>query len=86
MHPTSNQHVKSLFTNIPVKDDYVLKRIYKDKVIKLMCKKSMFKKLLIKLTKEGVFSVNLCSIKQIDDGCPMGAPISVAFSEFICVK
>ena len=35
-----------------------------------MCKKSIFEKLLIELTKECTFSVNNLSIKQID-GRPM---------------
>ena len=79
--------VESLFTSIPVKEtiDYILKRIYKDKVIKPMCKKSIFKKLLIKLTKECVFSANNRLIKQID-GCPMGGPISVVFSDIYMCK
>ena len=47
--------------------------------------KSLFsKKLLLKLTKECVFSVNSRLIKQID-GCPMGGPVSVVFSDiFMC--
>ena len=49
-----------------------------------LCKKSIFKKLLVKLTKEFVFSVNSCLIKQVDR-CPMGGPVSVVFSHiFMC--
>ena len=50
-----------------------------------MCKKSIFKKLLIKLTKECTFSVNNRSIKQID-GCPMGGPMSVVFADIYMCK
>ena len=50
-----------------------------------MCKKSFFKKLLIKLTKECTFSVNNRLIKQID-GCPMGGPISVVFADIYMCK
>ena len=53
--------VESLYTNIPVKEtiDYILHKIYVDKSIKLFCKKSIFKKLLVKLPKECVFSREL---------------------------
>ena len=45
--------VESLFTSIPVAEtiEYILKRIYTNKELKPLCKKSIFKKLLIKLTK-----------------------------------
>ena len=74
--------VESLFTSIAVAEaiEYILKRIYTNKESKPLCKKSIFKKLLIKLTKKSVFSANDRLIKQID-GCPMGSPISVVFSD-----
>ena len=79
--------VESLFTSIPVAEtiEYILKRIYTNKELKPLCKKSIFKKLLIKLTKESVFSANNRLIKQID-GCPMGGPISVVFSDICMCK
>ena len=79
--------VESLFTSIPVAEtiEYILKRIYTNKELKPLCKKSIFKKLLIKLTKESVFSANNWLIKQID-GCPMGGPISVVFSDICMCK
>ena len=43
------------------------------KKLKPFCEKSIFKKLLLKLTEECVLSVNNKLIKQID-GCPMGVP------------
>ena len=49
-----------------------------------MCKRSIFKKLLLKLPKECVFSANGKLLKQID-GSPMSGPISVVFSDiFMC--
>ena len=49
-----------------------------------MCKRSIFKKLLLKLPKECVFSANGKLLKQID-GSPMSVPISVVFSDiFMC--
>ena len=74
--------VESLFTSIPVQEtiDYILQRIYVRKEIKPFCEKPIFKKLLLKLTKVCAFSVNARLIKQID-GCPMGGPTCVAFSD-----
>ena len=40
---------------------------------------------MIKLTKESVFSGNNHLIKQID-GCPVGGPISVVFSDIYMCK
>ena len=44
--------VESIFTGIPVAEtiQYILKRIYTNKELKPLCKMSIFKKLLIKLT------------------------------------
>ena len=60
--------IESLFTSIPVQEtiDYILQRIYVRKEIKPFCKNSIFKKLILKLTKECVFSVNNRLTKQID--------------------
>ena len=75
--------VEPLSTSISVAEtiEYILKRIYTNKESKPLCKKSIFEKLLIKLTKE---SVNNRLITQID-GCPMGDPISVVLSDiYMC--
>ena len=65
-----------LFTSIPVKEtiDYIIRKKYTKNIIEPMCKKSIFRKLSIKLTKKYTFSVNNQLIKQTD-GCPMGGPI-----------
>ena len=59
--------------------------MYMKNVTEPMCKKSTFKKLLIKLTREYSFSINSRLIKQID-GCPMGGPISVVFAAIYMCK
>ena len=81
-----NYDIESLFTSIPVQEiiDYVLEIIYVRKDIKPFCKKSIFKKLLLKLIKY-VFSVNNRLKKQID-GCPMGGPISLVYSDIYVSK
>ena len=77
-HEDVSSDVESFFTSIPVQltVDYILQRVYVGKEIKVFCKKSIFKKLILKLTKECLFSVNNRFIKQID-GCRLGSPISV---------
>ena len=59
--------VESLFTSIPIKEtiDYIIHKIYTKNVIEPMCKKSICKKLLIKLTKECNFLVSNRLIKLI---------------------
>ena len=79
-------YAESLFTSICIKEtiDYIIHKIYTKNVFEPMCKKSIFKKLLIKLMKECAFSVNNQLIKQIDE-CPMGGPISVVFTDiYMC--
>ena len=78
---------ESLFTNISVKEtiQYILHKVYADKSIKPFCKKSIFKKLLVKLTQECVFSVNSRLIKRID-GCPVGGSKSIFFSDIYMCK
>ena len=64
--------------------EYVLHKIYVNKSINHSVKSLFSKKLLVNLTKECAFSVNSSLIKQID-GCPMGGPVSVVFSDiFMC--
>ena len=57
--------VESLLASIPIKEtiDYIIHKIYIKNVIQGMCKKSIFKKLLRKLTKECTFLVNSRLIK-----------------------
>ena len=80
-------NVGSLIASIPVQEtvDYILQRIYIRKNIKLLCKQSIFKKLLLKLTKKCVFSVNNMLIKHIYSWA-MGGPISKVFSDIYVSK
>ena len=86
-HEDVSYNAESLFTSIPALEtiDYILHRIYAHKVIEPFCKKSIFKNLLLKLTKECVFSVSNRLIKQID-GCPVGGPTPVVFSDIFVSK
>ena len=67
------------------KQDYISDEIYRNNAIEPVRKKSIFRKLLYKLSSQCVFSVNNQLIKQID-GCPMGGPISVVFSDIFMNK
>ena len=79
--------VESLFTNIPVHEtiEYILKEIYTNHKIKPMCSKLIFKRLLLKLTTESTFIFNGKYYKQTD-GCTMGGPLSVIFSDIFMTK
>lgn len=79
--------VESLFTNIPVMDtiQYILQEIYDNHKIQPICSKLIFKRLLIKLTMESTFLFNSKFYNQID-GCTMGGPLSVTFSDIFMTK
>ena len=51
----------------------------------LICSKLIFRRLLIKLAKECTFKINSRFVKQVD-GCIMGGPLSVTFSDIYIVK
>ena len=59
--------------------DYILDEIYVHKKLPKLCKRSIFKKFLLKLTCENTFMFNDEFFKQID-GCTMGGPLSVILS------
>ena len=65
--------------------NYIINRIYFQKEIEPLCKKFIFKKLLLKLTKGCVFPANRKLLKQVDR-CAMGGPISVVFSDIYMCK
>ena len=79
--------VESLFTNIPIKEtiDYILTEIYDKHTIPPICSKLIFKRLLLKLTTESTFIFNNNFYKQTD-GCTMGGPLSVIFSDIFMTK
>ena len=74
--------VESLFTNIPIKDtiDFICEEIYVHKKLEPICNKSIFKKLLYKLTTECAFSVTGKLQKQVG-GVSMGGTLSVTLSD-----
>ena len=79
--------VESLFTNIPIKEtiDFTWDKIYTRRKLKPICKQSIFKKLLCKLTTECTFSVTGRLRKQIDD-VAMGGNLSVTLSDCLMNK
>ena len=79
--------VESLFTNVPVIEtiDYILDEIYEKKRLPSLCKRSLFKKLLLKLTCESIFMFDDKFYKQTE-GCTMGGPLSVIISNIFMSK
>ena len=79
--------VESLFTNIPLKEtiDYIIHKIYNEKLMKPICKKLIFKRLLYKLTTDCTIQFNQSFYKQID-GCAMGGPLSVILADIHMVR
>ena len=78
--------VESLFTNVSVHEtiDYILQVSVKEILLKI-CSKLIMKRLLLKLTTENTFMLNSNFYKQID-GCTMGGPLSVIFSDIYMTK
>ena len=71
-----------LFTNIPINEtiDFICDEIYIHKKLQPICKPSIFKKLLLKLTTECRFSINDQLCKQIHR-VSMGGTLSVVVSD-----
>ena len=70
-----------LFTSVPVKDTiaFIFLEIYEKKKLKPICSRNIFRKLLLKLTTECIFTANNKLYKQ-KDGVSMGGPLSVTFT------
>ena len=79
--------VESLFTNIPVDEtiNYIINEIYQKKKSPQICSKTIFKRLLYKLTTEVSFQFNYKLFKQTD-GCTMGGPLSVTLSDIHMIR
>ena len=73
---------ESLFTNIPIQEtiNYITEQISTP-----ICSKLIFRRLLIKLAIEYTFKFNNRFLKQVD-GCTMGVPLSVTFSDNYMIK
>ena len=78
---------ESLFTNILIQEtiNYIIEQIYVHKKLTPICSKLIFRRLLIKLATECTFKFNNRFLKQVD-GCTMGGPLSVTFSDIYMVK
>ena len=79
--------MESFFTNIPINEtiDYILDQMYNKKKLKPICSKPIFKRLLLKLATKVTFTINNIFYKQTD-GCAMGGPLSVTFSDIFTTK
>ena len=79
--------VEALFTSIPIADtiDYIVDEIYEKEVIKPICKKLIFKRLLERLTSGCTFSANGKLVKQ-RDGCPIGGNFSMCMAGICMTK
>ena len=73
---------ESLVTNIPMQEtiSYITEQISTP-----ICSKLIFRRLLIKLAIEYTFKFNNRFLKQVD-GCTMGGPLSVTFSDIYMIK
>ena len=74
--------LESLFTNILLQEtiNYIIEQIYVHKKLMPICLKLIFRRSLIKLATECTFKLNNRFLKQVD-GCTMGGPLSVTFSD-----
>ena len=79
--------IKSLFTNIPLKEtiDYILEQIYVHNKLRMIWNKLIFRRLLEKITTENLFQLNSKFFKQTD-GIAMGDPLSVTLSDIWMFK
>ena len=65
--------------------DYIIEQIYVHNKLPKLCKKLIFKRLLLKLTTENTFIFQKRFYKQTD-GCTMGGPLSVILSDIFMTK
>ena len=79
--------VESLFTNIPVDEtiNYTINEFYQKHKLPQICSKTIFKRLLVKLTTEVSFQFNYKHFKQTG-GCIMGGPLSVTLSDIQMIR
>ena len=79
--------VDSLFTNIPVEatTEYIIHQIYNEKKVPQICSKTIFRRLMYKLTTECAFQFNQNLFKQTE-GCSMGGPLSVTLADIHMIR
>ena len=73
---------ESLFTNIPIEEtiNYITEQVYVHEKLTPTCSKLIFRGLSIKFATECTFKYNSRLFKKVD-GCNMGGPLSVTFSD-----
>ena len=76
----------SLFTNIPVEEtiECIIHQICNEKVPQI-CTKTIFRRLMYKLTTECTFQINQNLFKQVE-GCGMGGPLSVTLADIHIIR
>ena len=80
--------IESLFTNVPITEtiEDILNEIYVHNKLNKLCSLLIFKRpLLLKQTTESTYMFNSNFTKQLD-GCTMGGPLSVTFSNYYQIK
>ena len=77
----------SLFTNIPVQEtiDYIIDQIYTEKKLPHICTKTIFRRLLLKVTTECSLQLKQKLYKQTE-GCSMGGPLSVTLADIHMIR
>ena len=78
--------VDSLFTNIPVEEtiEYIIHQIYNEKKVPQICSKTIFRRLMYKLTTECAFQFNQ-NFKQTE-GCSIVGPSSVILADIHMIR
>ena len=78
--------IESLFTNVSITEtiEYILDEIYVNNKLPKLCIRLIFKRLFLKLTTESNYMFNSKFSKQ-SDGCTMGDPLSVTFSNIYLI-
>ena len=79
--------VVSLFTKIPVEEtiEYIIYQIYNEKKVPQICSKTIFRRLMYKLTTEWAFQFNQNLFNQTE-GCSMGGPLSVTLADIHMIR
>ena len=79
--------MKPLLNNVSIREtiDYILDEIYVKNKLPKICSKLIFKCLLLKFTTENTSMFTSEFYKQTD-GCKMGGPLSVIFSDIYMTK
>ena len=78
---------ESLFTNISVNEtiSYIINEIYQKNKLPQICSKTIFNRLLYKLTTEVSFQFNYSFLKQTN-GCTMDGPLSVTLADIHMIR